>query len=665
MIRNRALEEDALNIYLREIDAITKSSSIEEMYLCMSKMIHSIDNEQTVQAIFHHIKANVQATKLLRTVCTSSKRFPANLLEEAVKKNNIAFINVFLVEENAAILVQSCSLGTLYELIANQHNDLFLQFLKLGAPYKHPNDLAIAILYERNTDLFNIFLELPAIQLDFNRVNREKRTLLHIATIAGNPDTIDLLLVKGLSPSQKDIYGFTSIDYALFLGNIEIAYKLSGQDKASLEQDPRYKKIPPRVNHEQLVTNILHYLKMKHTSLDPDIQFTLPNIDKGVCNGWAMSAALSAAESDEELHKFYKMIDLFCAWDGELSSLALIPDEFREEFISLDEMFLYLTNELYWFFQQKDASFGVSKHNREKQLELISSKRRIKRLADFGLPDLTLEEQKIVFNAFHSITDETLIDTHSQTHDVSFYQKSSNCLHYFDVNFRYCLPPFEDYQTALDEVYEMMGENVEGIAYFHTNPEKVTSSLQKKADQITAELIQKLILSQSHRYRNLPAILNHAASRGLSHFLAHILTAIGTCPSEIMRLITYTASKSRTFECLHVLYQHHLEMEDLPPPILFDLLHTAIQFDDKDMFIVVKSKLNNALITTNIIPNEQQRALMAFVFPQNQTHKNQKIDIQSPAQTLTPMHQSSQPEHPVEKNEDTNKKFSLTKSSSQ
>ena len=106
-------------------------------------------------------------------------------------------------------------------------------------------------------------------------------------------------------------------------------------------------------------------------------------------------------------------------------------------------------------------------------------------------------------------------------------------------------------------------------------------------------------------------------------------------------------------------------MEDLPPPILFDLLHTAIQFDDKDMFIVVKSKLNNALITTNIIPNEQQRALMAFVFPQNQTHKNQKIDIQSPAQTLTPMHQSSQPEHPVEKNEDTNKKFSLTKSSSQ
>ena len=185
----------------------------------------------------------------------------------------------------------------------------------------------------------------------------------------------------------------------------------------------------------------------------------IPQIDGGICNGWAFRAALKAAESDVEsptitesdspLQEHYRMSDLLGRWDGEAESLKSTSNIFKDEPVTLDNLLTQFNSDIYWFFQQNEVASGISRHDRKKQLNLVSDKLHVEPLADFGLPDLNEKELEMVLEAYRPVANQAIVDERSSSHDSCYYQNRIGSVQYFDANNHLELPSQENYSGIL------------------------------------------------------------------------------------------------------------------------------------------------------------------------------------------------------------------------
>jgi ankyrin repeat protein len=517
---------------------------------------------------------------------------------------------------NAKTLVQShTSASALINVLQTNNDELFLLYLQNGAD---PNKAFMGVtplvymLINNKMELFNEFTKRFNDNLDYQVVDNEDRNLLHLAVIFNNDAAIALLLDNGLNPGAKDIYGYSPIDYAMFSGKLEVACRLSGKLPDEIKGDPKFGKSPPLMDHTRLVQNILQYIKLKHNFDDPTVKFELPAINEGICNGWSMAAAVALLDSEEKYERFLGMCDLFCKWDGTVEFLQSIPEQYKDEFDSVDQIFQQLTNDIYVFFAQYDANIGVSNKDREKQLELVSDKKHIQRIADFGLPDLTMDEQQKIYALFRPVADQMLLDISSSGHTVMYCQKSEDKIFYLDSNRKFRLPTFENYESARNMVQQTMAGNVISIGFYHENP---TLTMMENSYAIVNQLIKEFILEKPERIKNIPKIANFACEEGLPILLNHLLNNPSTSPfitNEVKEMLLYTALNGNSYECAYVLLKNDKNIAIQGDLLLGKALQMAIMYDDKELFDLTKASLGHRLEKTGSAPNPDQATMMKF-----------------------------------------------------
>lgn len=645
------------------------------IYSLLEKLLLNDHSDQAIQTVFSHLENNNEALILLSSADSfgkSPRGFGTSLvalLKKACDQQKDIVIQCLLnLDKKRPEYNKYFNTTFILSLIDTRSfkydKNQFFKLISLGTDCNQQNILGISpgviMLEQGNVELFEEYITHFSDRIDFQILTYENKTLLHYATqkplyrkqdidfislmMADKPipalvrDTsvISQLLEKGLRADQTDIYGFTPLDYALFSKNLEAAQILSGKTAEELRQDVRFGLEYPQIDHINLVEQILRYITLKQQTqnFDPELQFKKPNINNGVCHGWSFLAAFSASRSPEEINQFYNMIDLFCKWDGSARSLQNIPEEFRSTFSSLDEMFRYLTNELYWFHQQGDVNIGMSRGNRVKQLALISDKHKIEKVADFGLQDLTDEELTLIFTAFQPFADDTIIDISNKVqtgihadHTTAFYQQTDSQILYFDPSLRYKIPAFQNYHEFLMQTKRSRGK-IEGLGYYASHPEHLTAEHREILRTKTLSLIEQLIINNPKRIENIKYILFYAAADFPVMFkmlLTHPELKKHITELTIQQLIEY-ATRNKFFDGLYVLYQCGIEGNALSIATLELLLQTAIQNEDQEMFIKVKNSLEKQLILNNQIPTQTQKSLMLFKYPQKSITPIEEID---------------------------------------
>lgn len=617
-----ALKKEILNL-INNVTEHTTSDAVYEMNLILMNIINNLTTQDEIKSIFDFCKKYPPIMDLIGKIIKENKFPEMYPLQIAITQNNTYVIYKLLNLGMVKNQRQHCETDAIFHLISKGHTCAVMKFLDSGA---EPNQreaswgipLAGLMLQFKKTYLFNLFLNRYHSQINFHILSSEKRTLLYYAVLSGNPENVDLLLSHGVNPKQSDIYGYMPLDYALFYGNLRIAQKLSTEPVQVLQRDPRYKNPPPKINHHKIGHNVVHFLKIKYIQTqDQSTTFKVSNINDGICNGWAMLAALCASESDEALQRHYVASALIGNWDKQPKSLSQRPDSLEED-LTLDDLFLQFNNDVYWFYQQSDAFSGISKNDRRKQVELISDRRRVEPLADFGLPDLQQDELQFILNAYRPLANDTIIDERSNGHDCTYYQKTADHIQYFDINYRYRLPTFQSYDEVLEQTNEVHHATI-NLGYFHAHPERMDETLKTSFSQTTDMLIQRFIIDNPSRMEKIDKIISHAAIYGLPILLQHLLTHHALQDKISKTLIKKNISlacHSETFECVYVLYKHaSIDLDDLSASKLEHLLRTAIQYDDKKMYRHVRETLMQNLSSSAIVPSTEQHSLLSFKFP--------------------------------------------------
>lgn len=605
------------------------------------EIINLNPSNTVVNEIFDFIENSSYGRKLL--LFNVNKYSIETFLELACKGNNFKFMNRFIHLENFVEEFNKVDANVVFEII-NKNDEQFLRkIFELGADLNRANKegttLIAHMLQTNKTEILNHLFEQYENRVDLTVLDSDRRSLLYYAIIGDNPAMIQFLIEQGLNPAQKDLYGFTPLDYALFSGKLAVAQILSTQSEGELIADPRYQHIPPTIDHNKLCEKMLKYLEIKHPG--QDLRKKIYQIGPGVCHGWSPLAALYTSISEDDGERFYKIIDLMCKWDETAKSLQEIPSEFKDEFDSLDALFFQMTNDIVWFHQQDHDVLAVSSSDREKQLELISDKYRVKRIADFGLPDMTDQETALILDKYRSIADKSIIDVFSVEpsggHTTSYYQKHKNEILYFDPNKKHKMVSFSTYHDSLEKTKGFRGK-FRALTYYHSSPQELTSQITKQADEITNELIAELILKHD-RISQLKEIIPYTGLKGLSY----MLNALFNFPEirekitdEILKNLISNAYSQARFECFYTLYQHGIDVNtlNLAPQVLGAFLKTAIQYEDQAMFATMKIALQKQLHNKILLPTVDQRNMLLFNFPKENMNNSVKETVNANCKTL-------------------------------
>ena len=336
-------EKSEIQQYVNSIKSRIDTGKNDEAYLIdvLNNIFRKILEAKNRTTIFHGVISQLEIDPSVmayvnKALVQKDMFSQETFLDTSINTNDFAVAKQLLNMNNSIELINSSSPRLLLQLIS-KNEDLFWVFLAKGANLNYRGHMGFTpiflMLISKKTEFFNAFITKYEKQIDFSILSWDKSSLLHYAIRASvDTATIDKLLQicneKGLTTDQKDIYGYTPLDWALFRGNIEIACKLSSKSRDILEKDPKYKNPPPVMRHNLLVTKIMDFIEQRNIQWqdDPTIQFNIQKIEEGVCNGWSMLVALNASqtESQEELNfeldKFYKMMDLFANWDGKWES---------------------------------------------------------------------------------------------------------------------------------------------------------------------------------------------------------------------------------------------------------------------------------------------------------------------------------------------------------
>lgn len=635
----------------KQVDTYSTVFEASKTLLTLSTKLR---DSKEISAFFEDFHKHPGSDTFLKAILLNNEA--AEYFNYSLRTENTGFAQYLLSLPYARDIINSPkeanprSIGeTLYTIIDTGYEDIFYKYMEL---VKDPDRLMVGIytstpllfyLLQNNKApwLFTILekysKELGTVLFD---VDKHKRNLLHHAVIQKNIKMVEHLIKKGLPIHQKDLFGFTPLDLALFDGELEIAMLLSGLPKDQLEKDPRYKNHPPHFVHRDLTSKALRFIEKTYdqqitrergvpTERKVKVELELPSA-RGVCNGWSFMAALAAsgpfsvndpsslsspaslvslsADSDKEIYLHYRMSEQLSNWNERQEELDKpIPE--LQDFKSKREFFEYFTRTLFALQAQYSAPVFLSQHERVKQLNAVSSKRHIAALADFGLPDLTNEEYAFVLNAYQPIANNCIIDAGSggsylPGHDVTFYQLKENKIFYFDSNIPYLLPTYSAYQELLKDVLPSMEGQPSTLAIFHNQPNKLDPALQAKADAITDELIEKLIVSKKARFEKLDEILVlavHKTPLFLKRLLNHpkIRNQISSKKLGELAAMAVRDERSINFEVMRIIYHQaksiQQDLSQEPVTVLIVFFKTAILYDDEIMYNEIRDILQKKI----------------------------------------------------------------------
>lgn len=605
----------------------------------LTESIKALTTKENVESLFVKLTSN-EAAKIyiLAAVIEGTLVEPTPLLEEAIKHNNYYFINKLLSLDNAEQQIQKCSSKALGYLILHKNEELLWRFIndenKVNSKIERGESIA-AFMINKSPELSILFFQRFGNIIDFNTLSWDKSSLLHFAVRSGFVKLVDFLLDKGLSPFTKNIYGLTPIDYSLFAGNLELAIKLTGESSTTLEQNPKWKKPPPFMNHDALCSKITTYLNLqKNICIDKDIAWALPILD-GLCHGWSILASLYVAYSeldpDEAVTRYYEQMQAICQWDEQKDSLLTIPKNLSNEFASLDQLFKCTINEIFCFFQQDEKSFGISRKDREKLLELISNKRRGKTIAEFYLPDLTMDELKMVLSAFQKIASDCVIEISTRYHTVAFYQKTPREIYYFDSNIELQIPSSDTYDSLIDKTHEFLSSNITTISFFHTHAQNITSDLLTEVELIMVNLIETLIFNNPRRCNELDEIFRQATELNAPFFLKFLLSYLEDCyqlKESLVKSMLWSAQKYNLYEVIPILYDK-INLDELMDNELAACLKAGILYEIPDLkskaAAVLTRRNMNKMIPSSTLP----LGLLTFQYPPIHSTFDSKLEATS------------------------------------
>ena len=581
------------------------------------------------------------------------------LMETALKKQWFDLFDRLLDLDTKGDNLKQCSDETLYELLSRAYRktqkgqERIFKAIDKGMDINRPNLkngyplLSLSLLPAG--ELFFKLVDKYKGKINFNVRDRLNSTPLHYAVkdVKKNRRIIQTLLKNGADPQAKDMFGMTPYDWAIKNGDVTAAMILSNKSKEEIMQDKNFNTKMDQIDNKEMTFGLFHYLKIKNyegSGKKPLKQVKGEKISEiveklesesfiksagweptlligGICKGWSFLAALEASKSDNELVEFYKKSALLSSWFREgwykdprsLFNPDLIPAELKNKYSNLDKLFKELKEEIYWFFQQGETNFGLSLNDRKRQLKIIFGEE-IEESADFGLKDLTLEEEKQVLEAFDPILKETVIDAFNQLHAVALFQNVQGKVRYFDPNIPFLLKKYNNFREAIDATDSaILPTSIKGFHFFHTKPEKLTFKLRDKADKISRDLIDVLIINNPNRMEtyNLQTILNNTAENDMSHMLRNLLShptlslIFNDMKPPPFQSAFVDALKAGAFESVYVLYTTgKVNFEKLDADQLENLLRSGNLHEDAGLIKIAEerlSKLNLEEAETNYV----------------------------------------------------------------
>ena len=590
-------------------------------------------------------------------------------IDQILKDRKFKVFGFLLDLDKNSELLKECLETTLYKISCIASNGtkekqalLFKAIdkgLDINSPYLKIGDPLLSASISWQPELFFNLVDKYKSKINFNVKDTLSYTPLHwavknikknkkgeIIRIKKDRRIIRTLLENGADPNNKDIFGKTPFDWAVANGDIETAMLLSNKTKAEIVNDEKFNQKFDRIDNDDMTDNIIQYLTLKYDymlkkpstkikgekikaivqqleseSYQKKSEKWAPSlITYGVCNGWSFLAALKAFKGDLVIQEFYKKCALLSNWDGKKESLVdrnLIPPEWRDKYTNLDVLFKELTNDIYWFHQQNQTYAGLSFNDRVKQLKAIYNED-IGIVSDFYLNGLTVEEEKLVLESFKPILTETIIDAYNIGHTVSFIQDANDHIRYLDPNIPHELPKYNNFNDAVNATDpSMVSRNLQGFAFFHTKPEKITNELRTKADKISQDLITRQIVNNPERMNQwgLKSILEHASYSNSPHMLRNLLhhpvlrsKFIDMNPEfNLFQLAFNTAIAYNSFDSIYMLYKENLiNLIGLNAAQFEALLRAGNLNEDDDLIKIAKDGLSKL----NLTP--EQSALLAF-----------------------------------------------------
>ncbi len=600
----------------------------------LRKAFEIFQNGSEVEAFLETLLKEPEGERIIRSF------FNEHTIGRAMNVKNTLFLDYFFKASFCSEVLRNINKDSAFlgYLINDDLKDYLIKYLKI---LKNPNQLAGSgagmgstlpllqyLVKKQKFDWIPTLIEHFGKEFDFACKDRYQRTLLHQAVLNKDKMAVEFWLNKGLRPDMEDLFGFTPLTLALFDGDLELATLLSKEPKETLEKDPRFKNPPPTFAHAALVRKAKQYLEFRQERKTEQgikgIQ-TGELSSNGVCHGWSFLAALGASSSKQEVYEHYKMSEMLSNLKSE-DELSFPVTE-MQGFQNRDQLFNYFTEELFWFLGMIDPLLSEMIHpmimtDRVRQLEMVSKKRSIQNMAEFGLPDLTQDEYLMILELFHPEANHMIIDVSSgkptyarnTPHNVCFYQGKSNELQYFDSNIPYCLPSYTNYNQVLKYVLPLMLGQVTSLFYYHADPAAVTPQLMQKMNEKVDALIEKLIVNHPERMKNIQNIISHVfyfpMPRFLDKLLKHKLIADKVTAKMLSKYVNFYSSQDPPHPNFLVVYENaskfNYSLKDESLLTLFNFLKAAIAYDHEKLYYEVKSHLERRMSEFTSDPKDQK-----------------------------------------------------------
>lgn len=210
--------------------------------------------------------------------------------------------------------------------------------------------------------------KLMTYHLDIMERDIYGNTALHYAVQQKSPEMISLLLNhKGSNAilNQKNIYGFTPADYAIFSGedNLILCF-YKPDDLAKIKQESNYGKMPAPINQAALLSKLHFFLRLLYR--DTSLFY-----NEGHCFGFSFLKNYYNALKKSS-HYFMNTLSLIANWDGNEKMLYHpFPSNMAQSqyYANLASLFDHWIQDIIWF--QAKASEKIFPMRKKQEDNLI------------------------------------------------------------------------------------------------------------------------------------------------------------------------------------------------------------------------------------------------------------------------------------------------------
>lgn len=278
---------------------------------------------------------------------------------ELMKKEND--VNAVGEDGNTALFfaIKKSNLTVIKQLLAAGAKNTINH--KSDTPFLH----AVRFANAKTIEFFLTPGNLPATFLpqDLLATDFINRNAFHIAADSHDLSAIQLLLkdkrFKNIK-NNKDLYGHTPFEVAVFEKQPDIAENLSNQLKSQIQKKSTYGKPPLDIDQDTLNQQLSKYLtlvgRQEHLIIE----------DGGNCNGWVFLFFLSITLGRKSENNFYDFLNAIASWDGTHAGLqnGAIPSSLKRKFPFNTQQ------ELFNFYENKLGPFQVLWKKRNQHPEI-------------------------------------------------------------------------------------------------------------------------------------------------------------------------------------------------------------------------------------------------------------------------------------------------------